>query len=715
MVKDKDNPATEDGLSLQPGDRVTHPRFKMGTVQYLRAGKVGVDFDSGAMKEIAAPEKWFSLVPQWREGRISPSWKQINHEGSFLPGLTAGERELAKYFDDTLPDDWRVFVRPHLDGDLPSLAILSPAAGGMLWEVVEPRSMAVGPVSPGSIGQAPLHRLEQIRHRIYNEYMPVLAEEVAGDRRKFGTIQLGIYFPTHERSEVAGFLQGVRASIVTKSELSSAHLGSVVPIISKHGTLSEARWKQLVSLFGHYASSPAALEALQLRPDQASLATPRPGRHHITGVAGSGKSVVIAHRAVGNAMAGRRVLVLTYNRTLTNYLRYLISQVPGRYPRDRITIRHFHGLCSELSRTWPYLYPAEASDHVATGGPADNEDQAWFEFEAPARALEAIQRGVPPQWKFDTVLVDEGQDFSGAFLDVVEKLCPGVDGEIVIASDNSQRMYDRAPGLADGELARRFKRTRPLTLGVRSPPAVARAANAFITRWNLETPPIDIPEDGLLPDESVLAWMEAGSEAETAAIALDVARDWISRRRLRPDRVAVLVPTKAYGAAFVQLLAERRMAANHVFPVGRTGAPLDDSRDAPLDRWGRIEFEAERKAWFKVKDQRMKVSTVHSFKGWESHHVICVLPAATQPHTMDIAGVYVALTRSRGDLALIGVGDPFGIGGILPRSASERTDVAEDSARFSELVDEYRAEPKGRAASVANRDASTGSREDSRA
>src|SRR5205823_793616 len=81
-----------------------------------------------------------------------------------------------------------------------------------------------------------------------------------------------------------------------------------------------------------------------LTPEQRRHAQPADGRRKLRGVAGSGKSLVLAHRAAARAARGGRVLVLTFNITLANYVRDLMRRATS-HPHDMAIITHFHEFC----------------------------------------------------------------------------------------------------------------------------------------------------------------------------------------------------------------------------------------------------------------------------------------------------------------------------------------------------------------------------------
>ena len=106
-------------VPLQPGDRIGHRRFGVGVV-LMRSGDVlDVLFDEdGEIRrvQLLGPD----VEIEARSGsRISPTWDEIVDRERFVPRLTYGEIQLARLLDSFLPADWRIYVRPHLDGDHP--------------------------------------------------------------------------------------------------------------------------------------------------------------------------------------------------------------------------------------------------------------------------------------------------------------------------------------------------------------------------------------------------------------------------------------------------------------------------------------------------------------------------------------------------------------------------------------------------------------------
>lgn len=113
----------------------------------------------------------------------------------------------------------------------------------------------------------------------------------------------------------------------------------------------------------------------------------------VSGVAGSGKTILALQTAQRLASQGKRTLLTCYNKKLAQALRAQAGERPN------LTIRHFHDLC------WVFAEQAgiglAPKDGVFTDELFDN---------AFPEALDNAAR-LRPELRFDAVVVDEGQDF----------------------------------------------------------------------------------------------------------------------------------------------------------------------------------------------------------------------------------------------------------------------------------------------------------------
>ena len=165
----------------------------------------------------------------------------------------------------------------------------------------------------------------------------------------------------------------------------------------------------------------------------------RPLRLRILGTAGSGKSL-IAHNFFRKAIAsGKRPLLVCYNRPLGEKLRTLV-------PTGGMATT-CHGFCDQFLKSRgirpDYTDWAKVFDQV-TGEP------------------------VPEEWKYDTLIVDEGQDFEPEWVEILRLFLRG-DPDIVWLEDPDQNVYDRPSVALSGFITFRAK------VNYRTPRSIARA------------------------------------------------------------------------------------------------------------------------------------------------------------------------------------------------------------------------------------------------
>ncbi|MEY6434156.1 3'-5' exonuclease [Thioalkalicoccus limnaeus] len=141
------------------------------------------------------------------------------------------------------------------------------------------------------------------------------------------------------------------------------------------------------------------------------------GHRIIYGVAGSGKTVLLIAKArmIAGQQPDRRVLFLCYNVSLATYLQHASRDCPN------VTVLHFDG--------W-----AKANG-VARRSGEDNQSLGH-------RLLAALESGAPHSRFFNSILVDEAQDFEISwFKCLLEAIDDPDDGDLIIVGDGSQGLY----------------------------------------------------------------------------------------------------------------------------------------------------------------------------------------------------------------------------------------------------------------------------------
>ncbi|KWB54328.1 ATP-binding domain-containing protein [Burkholderia ubonensis] len=143
-----------------------------------------------------------------------------------------------------------------------------------------------------------------------------------------------------------------------------------------------------------------------------------PFRLRVIGTAGSGKTQLAVQAMRDAIAAGRRVLYVCFNRPLADYIARIAP--PGA------KIANYHQLCDWVARDGGYTPDFGAPD-------------AFGRLEA-----RFAQTPVPERWRFDVLIVDEGQDFHPSWATALERLL-APDGAWWWLEDPLQNLYMREP------------------------------------------------------------------------------------------------------------------------------------------------------------------------------------------------------------------------------------------------------------------------------
>jgi len=148
-----------------------------------------------------------------------------------------------------------------------------------------------------------------------------------------------------------------------------------------------------------------------------------PFRLRVIGTAGSGKTQLALAEYYAAVDAGLRPLYVCFNRPLADHIERLVP------PGGRVATFHMLG---------------DAFLRAGGVSPDYSSADVWGRMET-ALATEEL----PEAWKFDVLIVDEGQDFSGAWRDILLRMLKE-GGRATWLEDPMQNLYGREMVVLDG-------------------------------------------------------------------------------------------------------------------------------------------------------------------------------------------------------------------------------------------------------------------------
>ncbi len=576
--------------------------------------------------------------------------------------LKAGVKEVVEYFAKHLGQNWEIYVQPHLNGLRPDLILLNPKVGVAVVEVAdwdlasmdysyafgdrgEPKLQASREGQVIDLSRSdPVSKVETYKDAIFSFFCPRL------DNQGYGCITGIVAFPHARREEIKSILQPARDyfnhnehwrqnTLLTLDDISAGDKGlrQVLPVayLSKDDRFSadsadDLRHWLVEPDFDREQRKPLIQE---LDARQQALVNSRTGSRYrkIRGAAGSGKSLVLAARAAALAREGKSVLIVTFNITLVNYLLdYVARAERERKIRDNIKAWNFHSWCRLLA------------EKVACRG----EYSALWRDNNHRTVLDTLLAESAIIWcnylnedeRYDAILVDEGQDFQrNWWIALRSALKPS--GEMLLVADRAQNIYGVENWLdADLRGTGLSSTWFELSVSYRMPEALIDIAADFAGRY-LPASEAIIPTPlnrgfAWAPDR--LSWLQC-EKADALEACMTGISDILSQKNdinnaISPADITIITDDTTVG-----LMIEGALKKQLGIHCIHTLAPESDD-----EAQRNTESRRKKLAFFRG-DRRAKLTTIQSFKGWESSVLVLYVSKAESLDQLSL--VYTGMTR----------------------------------------------------------------------
>ncbi len=595
---------------------------------------------------------------------VSPPIDQLD---KLRQPLTDGERIVFDLFNAHLPVEWEIYLQPHLNGLRPDFVLLHPKVGIAVFEVkdwnlqlmqyrVEERD-GKAPVLLGEKdgkqfslqNQNPIEKIYRYKQEIHELYCPRI-----DGKSGFASITAGVIFPFATYDSVKQLFsksliyRGMNKypeynPLTGANSVQAGNIKAVFPesIRKSSKFMNDDLAKDLRNWLVEPDFSATQRQSLERDQKQLKLVTTRTtsGYRRIKGPAGSGKSLVLAARATELLGEGKEVLVVTYNITLLHYLMDISVRwrQSGGKTRGNITWLNFHLWCKRICQE-----NDAGEEYKNLWG--ENKDRV-LNIDLPELVSTILAKSTP---SYDAVLVDEGQDFMPSWWNVLRKVRKK-KGEMILVADATQDIYDTVKlwteetmkGKDAGFLGGRWA---TLNTSYRLPPLALEYSRKFAEQF-LPKSTVDLPvAEQFLPKDTVdlpvaeqgrlnlnlfpctLKWVHTKMEfaaqvcrEELFSLTIDAEPDLVSI----PD-ITFLSDTNKRGIDVVSELGDKGVKSCHTFS--------EDRRESRRKKMG-----------FYMGDARIKATTLHSFKGWESRAIVIFIGQSVDKKSLAL--IYTGITR----------------------------------------------------------------------
>ena len=373
---------------------------------------------------------------------------------------TIGESKLLESLKNTLTDDYEIYYQPFLNGDQPDIIIMREGYGVLILEVKDwqlpsyyiDNKKQWRLRNNDSVIKSPIDQVKTYKDNLYNLHIEGLLEKKIHDSKFYGIVSCGVYFHKATQNEINQFLENSFKSQNDRKYIKIFGVDSLTPeklrcILSEQGIFSPSRVfnDELYKSFKRYLQPTSHVleqgNIINLDKKQKELVKSEitiKGRK-VLGVAGSGKTQILAQRAVNaHKRTGDRILILTYNITLKNYIHDKISQVRESSAWNNFYITNYHNFINAQFNNLGIKieFPANVDEFT-------DEEKTQYLDDKYYSNINIFEDFKDKIFKYKVILIDELQDYKEEWQTIIRKYFWAEDGEYVVFGDAKQNIYSR--------------------------------------------------------------------------------------------------------------------------------------------------------------------------------------------------------------------------------------------------------------------------------
>lgn len=610
--------------------------------------------------------------------KISPPYDKLKN---INPRPTTGESTLLKYFDSNLDDSYEVYFQPSLNGDKPDIILMRENSGVMIIEVKDWNLEYYYCDEKGNfilrknnlIIKSPFDQVKQYKDNLYNLHSEVLLERNIFDNSFYALVKCAVYFHNATVAEVKRFLSNCDKKvkeninryyiIIGSDSLNKNSLNHILnkAYLNKHSyRFDNDIYQELNRNFKPSIQEYENLDPINFSQQQKNLTVSKDERKKIKGVAGSGKTLVLAQRAVNAYIRTEgKILILTYNITLKNYIHDNISRVRGKYNWENFDINNYHKFITFQMNNVGIIFESNENSNEQD---EDELDMKYFSN------LQLFERYKSITQKYDSIFIDEVQDYKYEWLKMIEKYFLKKDGEFVIFGDEKQNIYKRKLERDKTMRSNITGRWNLLNKSYRLSTTMTQLAVDFQKKYLALDYTIDnFDIDGI--QTSIIDELNYHEQIYYNSFdPEDISKAIYTRMKklnIHSNDVCIASPSINYLREIDESIKNiQNEDTTIMFETKSEYEEIErklNKNNYKTEEKRKIELNAKinsirqsRKFNFWMNGGLIKLSTIHSFKGWEINTLILIVDN-TKNSTNEL--IYTGLTRCKENIIIINIGN----------------------------------------------------------
>ncbi|WP_315029823.1 NERD domain-containing protein [Capnocytophaga leadbetteri] len=369
-----------------------------------------------------------------------------------------GELYLLEFLSKALDDSFEVYFNPYLNGDRPDIIIMKKELGVMIievkdwnlksYELDDKGNWRIKNATTEYVIKSPILQVYKYKKNLFDLHIEQLLEQKVIDIRNFNTVFCGVYFHNATEDELKPYEEERKENnqrfkqkihLLGRDSLTKEKIINLFSTIFKFKSFfTEDMYKSIK----RFISPPIHLkeegkEVSYVAEQRGIVYDTERKQLKLMGVFGSGKTTILAGRAVQlYKKTGGKILILTYNITLRNFIRDKISKVREDFAWENFVILNYHSFIKlELNNLGISI---KAPENISPSDKKAIEDY----FENNYYSNVALFKSLNIQHKYDAILVDEVQDYKRPWLDILKGCFLAPNGYYMLLGDIKQNIYN---------------------------------------------------------------------------------------------------------------------------------------------------------------------------------------------------------------------------------------------------------------------------------
>ena len=314
----------------------------------------------------------------------------------------------------------KIYYKPFINGDTPDILILEENKGVILIDIskiklseytIKDKDTFVSKETNDEI-LSPIKKLINFKNNMFKSHINGLLEQKVKSKGKAFNIIKNIVIFQYETNE--SIINYFGSNYIDYTRLLSKNNFEMIPLLQETIFCNKKIYTSFLKVLTPEIHKKEDGVYLNYTKRQEELSISKKGQYKIRGVAGAGKTYILAKRAI-NAHKRHlgKVLILTFNKSLKQYIVHKLNDVTEDFEHKFFYVDNYHNFITTVENNLSLTSEAN---------------------------LERMKDKFP---KYKSIFIDEIQDYKTNWIRIIKNYFLEDDGEFIVFGDEKQNVYDR--------------------------------------------------------------------------------------------------------------------------------------------------------------------------------------------------------------------------------------------------------------------------------